>query len=69
MLPVMGISCAESDSGHGMVPSVLVNIPAMLQDACALAALVTRSVHGSRLCEADANSVQIGFRPICHPNH
>ncbi|AIN18598.1 hypothetical protein CH54_446 [Yersinia rochesterensis] len=34
-----------------------------------LAALITRPVHGPRLCEAAASSVQIGSRLICHPNH
>ncbi|PNM08969.1 hypothetical protein A6J64_019770 [Yersinia enterocolitica] len=41
------------------------NIPVILQAACALAACVTWPVHGPCLCEAAANSVQIGSRPIC----
>ncbi|AYD45616.1 hypothetical protein DXZ79_19185 [Yersinia rochesterensis] len=34
-----------------------------------LAAFTTRPVHGPRLCEAAASSVQICSRQICHPSH
>ncbi|CNC33569.1 Uncharacterised protein [Yersinia enterocolitica] len=44
-------------------------IPVILQAACALVAFVTRPVHGTRLCEAAASSVQICSGQICHPNH
>ncbi|MDC5278456.1 hypothetical protein OHW85_23260 [Acinetobacter baumannii] len=55
----------------GLVPLAtdFLFIPVILQAACVLATLVTRPVHGPRLCEAAANSVQIYSRQICHPNH
>ncbi|EKN5079263.1 hypothetical protein DVQ05_04405 [Yersinia enterocolitica] len=53
----------QRDSPH------LSDIPFLLRAACALAAFVTRPVHGPRLCEAAASSVQICSGQICHPNH
>ncbi|EKN6190023.1 hypothetical protein DVP46_05360 [Yersinia enterocolitica] len=44
-------------------------IPIIFQVAGVLAAFVTRPVHGPRLCEAAANSVQICSGQICHPNY
>ncbi|AVI44383.1 hypothetical protein CEQ36_13440 [Yersinia intermedia] len=47
----------------------LAHIPFVLEVAGVLATFVTQPVHGPRLCEAAASSVQICSRQICHPNH
>ncbi|EKN4919718.1 hypothetical protein DVQ84_13125 [Yersinia enterocolitica] len=46
--------------------SPFLGIPCVLEVAGVLATFVTRPVHGPRLCEAAASSVQIGSRPICY---
>ncbi len=73
MLPVMDISCAESDSVHGMLPTVLLNInntaaiSVILQAACVLATLnnpghLQQSVHRDYLaCRRSATRIIYGI--------